>query len=232
MDNELTLGWATTDDAAVGADEDAIERDRELRPWQASTVTDPDGREWTVRGRVLPWVPGWWFIGRSTSVPGLGRRRLMHDLFDELPLVAVALAVFPIALLMVEMGIVAILAPAVWLLRRWSGRQALMVVTAPSGVVVQTPLTAEGRTVARRREAVAALIRRGAVTDPFDELPEQQTSLDLAGKLPAPDLARSHYETRYVVVNTETGPADGAESAPSTGSEIVFSSPGSLSLIA
>ena len=90
----------------------------------------------------------------------------MHDLFDELPLVAVALAVFPIALLMVEMGIVAILAPAVWLLRRWSGRQALMVVTAPSGVVVQTPLTAEGRTVARRR---------GAVTDPFDELPEQQT---------------------------------------------------------
>lgn len=175
MDNELTLRWATTDDAAVGADEDAIERDRELRPWQASTVTDPDGREWTVRGRVLPWVPGWWFIGRSTSVPGLGRRRLMHDLFDELPLVAVALAVFPIALLMVEMGIVAILAPAVWLLRRWSGRQALMVVTAPSGVVVQTPLTAEGRTVARRREAVAALIRRGAVTDPFDELPEQQT---------------------------------------------------------
>ena len=63
-------------------------------------------------------------------------------------------------------GIVAILAPAIWLLRRWSGRQALMVVTAPSGVVVQTPLTAEGRTVARRREAVAALIRRGAVTDP------------------------------------------------------------------
>ena len=40
--------------------------------------------------------------------------------------------------------------------------------------------------------------------------PEQQASLDLAGKLPAPDLARSHYETRYVVVNTETGPADGA----------------------
>ena len=40
--------------------------------------------------------------------------------------------------------------------------------------------------------------------------PEQQASLDLAGSLPAPDLARSHYETRYVVVNTETGPAEGA----------------------
>ncbi len=40
---------------------------------------------------------------------------------------------------------------------------------------------------------------------------EQQASLDIAGKLPAPDLARSHYETRYVVVNTETGPADGAQ---------------------
>ena len=39
----------------------------------------------------------------------------MHDLFDEPSLVAVALAVFPIALLMVEMGIVAILAPAIWL---------------------------------------------------------------------------------------------------------------------
>ncbi|MDD3329419.1 MAG: 3'-5' exonuclease [Zoogloea sp.] len=41
--------------------------------------------------------------------------------------------------------------------------------------------------------------------------PDQQASLDLAGSLPAPDLARSHYETRYVVVNTETGPADGAQ---------------------
>lgn len=40
---------------------------------------------------------------------------------------------------------------------------------------------------------------------------EQQASLDIAGNLPAPDLARSHYETRYVVVNTETGPADGAQ---------------------
>ena len=41
--------------------------------------------------------------------------------------------------------------------------------------------------------------------------PDQQTSLEIAGSLPAPDLARSHYETRYVVVNTETGPADGAQ---------------------
>ena len=43
--------------------------------------------------------------------------------------------------------------------------------------------------------------------------PEQQASLDLAGKLPAPDLARSHYETRYVVVNTETGPQCAAAGA-------------------
>ena len=49
-----------------------------------------------------------------------------------------------------------------------------MVVTAPSGVVVQTPLTAEGRTVARRREAVAALIRRGAVTDPSTSRPSSR----------------------------------------------------------
>ncbi len=41
--------------------------------------------------------------------------------------------------------------------------------------------------------------------------PDQQASLEIAGSLPAPDLARSHYETRYVVVNTETGPADGAQ---------------------
>ena len=40
--------------------------------------------------------------------------------------------------------------------------------------------------------------------------PEQQAGLDLVAGLPAPDLTRSHYETRYVVVNTETGPADGA----------------------
>ena len=40
--------------------------------------------------------------------------------------------------------------------------------------------------------------------------PEQQAGLDLVAGLPAPDLIRSHYETRYVVVNTETGPADGA----------------------
>lgn len=40
---------------------------------------------------------------------------------------------------------------------------------------------------------------------------DQQASLDIASKLPAPDLARSHYETRYVVVNTETGAADGAQ---------------------
>ena len=41
--------------------------------------------------------------------------------------------------------------------------------------------------------------------------PEQQAGLDLVAGLPAPDLTRSHYETRYVVVNTETGPADGAQ---------------------
>lgn len=39
--------------------------------------------------------------------------------------------------------------------------------------------------------------------------PNQQASLEAIAALPAPDLGRSHYETRYVVVNTETGPMDG-----------------------
>jgi DNA polymerase-3 subunit epsilon len=39
--------------------------------------------------------------------------------------------------------------------------------------------------------------------------PEQQTALDSIAALPAPDPGRSHYETRYVVVNTETGPMEG-----------------------
>lgn len=39
--------------------------------------------------------------------------------------------------------------------------------------------------------------------------PGQQTALDAITALAAPDLARSHYETRYVVVNTETGPMEG-----------------------
>ena len=39
--------------------------------------------------------------------------------------------------------------------------------------------------------------------------PEQQTSLEAIAALPACDTGRSHYETRYVIVNTETGPQDG-----------------------
>jgi len=39
--------------------------------------------------------------------------------------------------------------------------------------------------------------------------PEQQTALDSIAALPAPDPGRSHYETRYVIVNTETGPQEG-----------------------
>ena len=39
--------------------------------------------------------------------------------------------------------------------------------------------------------------------------PEQQTRLEAIAALPACDTGRSHYETRYVVVNTETGPQDG-----------------------
>lgn len=39
--------------------------------------------------------------------------------------------------------------------------------------------------------------------------PEQQASLEAIAALPAPDLCRSHYETRYAVVNTETEPMDG-----------------------
>lgn len=36
----------------------------------------------------------------------------------------------------------------------------------------------------------------------------QKAALDAITALPAPDLARSHYETRYVVVNAETGPPE------------------------
>jgi DNA polymerase-3 subunit epsilon len=39
--------------------------------------------------------------------------------------------------------------------------------------------------------------------------PGQQSSLEAIAALPAPDLGRSHYETRYVVVNTETEAMDG-----------------------
>ncbi|MBN8282471.1 3'-5' exonuclease [Zoogloea sp.] len=39
--------------------------------------------------------------------------------------------------------------------------------------------------------------------------PEQRAALDAIIALPPPDLARSHYETRYVVINAETGPMDG-----------------------
>jgi DNA polymerase III subunit epsilon len=39
--------------------------------------------------------------------------------------------------------------------------------------------------------------------------PAQQAGLESIAALPTPDLGRSHYETRYVVVNTETGPLDG-----------------------
>lgn len=39
--------------------------------------------------------------------------------------------------------------------------------------------------------------------------PDQQASLSAIAARPAPDLGRSHYETRYVVVNTETRPMDG-----------------------
>lgn len=37
----------------------------------------------------------------------------------------------------------------------------------------------------------------------------QRLALDSVATLPAPDLARAHYETRYVVVNAETGLLDG-----------------------
>lgn len=39
--------------------------------------------------------------------------------------------------------------------------------------------------------------------------PPLRSRLEAVAALPAPDLARAHYETRYVVVNTETGPMDG-----------------------
>ncbi len=39
--------------------------------------------------------------------------------------------------------------------------------------------------------------------------PEQHAALDAVTALPVPDLGRSHYETRYVVINTETGAMDG-----------------------
>lgn len=39
--------------------------------------------------------------------------------------------------------------------------------------------------------------------------PALRSALEGIAALPAPDLSRSHYETRYVVVNTETGPMDG-----------------------
>lgn len=38
---------------------------------------------------------------------------------------------------------------------------------------------------------------------------EQRTTLDAIGALAPPDLGRSHFETRYVAVNTETGAMDG-----------------------
>ena len=38
---------------------------------------------------------------------------------------------------------------------------------------------------------------------------EQQASLETVAALPATDLGRAHYETRYVIVNTETGPQEG-----------------------
>jgi hypothetical protein len=47
--------------------------------------------------------------------------------------------------------------------------------------------------------------------------PEQQTALDSIAALPACDPGRSHYETRYVVVNTETGPHGGRRPAPAGG---------------
>jgi DNA polymerase-3 subunit epsilon len=39
--------------------------------------------------------------------------------------------------------------------------------------------------------------------------PALRSTLEAIAAIPAPDLSRSHYETRYVVVNTETGPMDG-----------------------
>lgn len=38
--------------------------------------------------------------------------------------------------------------------------------------------------------------------------PEQQTAVDSLAALPPLDPGRSHYETRYVAVNTETGPME------------------------
>lgn len=40
--------------------------------------------------------------------------------------------------------------------------------------------------------------------------PVQQGTLETIAALPAPDLNRVHYETRYVVVNAEVGPEGGA----------------------
>ena len=38
--------------------------------------------------------------------------------------------------------------------------------------------------------------------------PDQKAALDAVAALPAPDLGRVHFETRYVAVNAETGPVE------------------------
>lgn len=46
---------------------------------------------------------------------------------------------------------------------------------------------------------------------------ENKAALDAIAALPGPDLARSHFETRYVVLNTETGSSDGSPRLLSVG---------------